>query len=106
VFGGVLATPISLPAELSMGVLATIYIPTLVLFVRAARAARHFEPSSTDTMPVAMARLAAADLARRNALDDLRRRAIAIDGAMDDADAERALRLAYALLNSALPSTS
>ncbi len=135
VFGGLLATPISLPAELSMGVLASIYIPTLVLFVRASRQVRHFEASVTDTLPVAMARLASADQARRNgapraaivdaaaavdlaqivdhaiaerdgrsALDELRMRAVQPDGELADDDAERAIRLAYRLINPQLPS--
>lgn len=136
VFGGLLATPISLPPEASMGVLATIYIPTLVLFLRAAGQVRRFEPSATETMPTALARLASADQARRSgapraaivdaaaavdlaqiadrtlagraerlALDELRRRAIEEpDGELGDGEAERAVTLAYRLLNPALPS--
>ncbi len=40
VFGGVLATPISLPVEVSMTVLTLIYVPGLLLFLRASREAR------------------------------------------------------------------
>ena len=40
VFGGIIATPISLPIEVSMTVLTLMYVPSLLLFLRASRTAR------------------------------------------------------------------
>ncbi len=40
VFGGILATPISLPVEVSMTVLTLMYVPGLLIFLRASRGAR------------------------------------------------------------------
>ncbi|HEY4331116.1 MAG TPA: MFS transporter [Ilumatobacteraceae bacterium] len=44
--GGVLATPIAFPAEVSMAVLTALYVPALVVFLRASNAARSFEQRS------------------------------------------------------------
>jgi MFS family permease len=60
VFGGVLATPISLPVEVSMTVLTAIYVPALVVFVRGIREARRFEGPPEDHLGGAHARLAMA----------------------------------------------
>ncbi len=60
VFGGVLATPISLPAEVSMTVLTAIYVPALVVFVRGVREAHRFEGPPEDHLGGAHARLAMA----------------------------------------------
>ncbi len=60
VFGGVLATPISLPVEVSMTVLTAIYVPALVVFVRGVREARRFEGPPEEHLGGAHARLAMA----------------------------------------------
>jgi len=60
VFGGVLATPISLPAEVSMTVLTAIYVPALVVFVRGVREAHRFEGPPEEHLGGAHARLAMA----------------------------------------------
>ncbi len=60
VFGGVLATPISLPAEVSMMVLTAIYVPALLVFVRGVREARRFEGPPEDHLGGAHVRLAMA----------------------------------------------
>jgi hypothetical protein len=60
VFGGVLATPISLPVEVSMTVLTAIYVPALVVFVRGIREAHRFEGPPEDHLGGAHARLAMA----------------------------------------------
>ncbi len=60
VFGGVLATPISLPVEVSMMVLTAVYIPALVLFLRGEREARRHEDALPDPMIGAYDRLAEA----------------------------------------------
>jgi hypothetical protein len=60
VFGGVLATPISLPVEISMMVLTGIYVPALVLFVRGLREAQRFEVGGEDRLSAAQQRLLAA----------------------------------------------
>jgi hypothetical protein len=60
VFGGVLATPISLPVEVSMTVLTAIYVPALVVFVRGVREAHRFEGPPEDHLGGANARLAMA----------------------------------------------
>ena len=57
VFGGVLATPISLPVEVSMTVLTAIYVPALVVFVRGVREARRFEGPPEEHLGGAHARL-------------------------------------------------
>ena len=62
VFGGVLATPISLPVEVSMTVLTLIYVPGLLLFLRASRDARLQEVTLLDPHGLAAQRLV---LARR-----------------------------------------
>ena len=61
-FGGVLATPISLPVEVSMTVLTLIYVPGLLLFLRASRDARLQEVTLLDPHGLAAQRLV---LARR-----------------------------------------
>jgi hypothetical protein len=60
VFGGVLATPISLPVEVSMTVLTAIYVPALVVFVRGVRDAHRFEGPPEEHLGGAHARLAMA----------------------------------------------
>ena len=63
VFGGVLATPISLPVEVSMMVLTAVYVPALVLFQRGVREARRNENASVNSMAAAHDRLAEARVA-------------------------------------------
>ncbi len=60
VFGGVLATPISLPVEVSMMVLTAIYVPALAVFVRGVREAHRFEGPPEDHLGGAHVRLAMA----------------------------------------------
>ena len=60
VFGGVLATPISLPVEVSMTVLTAIYLPALAVFVRGVREAHRFEGPPEEHLGGAHARLAMA----------------------------------------------
>ena len=60
VFGGVLATPISLPVEVSMTVLTAIYVPALAVFVRGVREAHRFEGPPEEHLGGAHARLAMA----------------------------------------------
>lgn len=60
VFGGVLATPIVLPVEVSMTVLTAIYVPALIVFVRGVREAHRFEGPSADHLGGAYVRLAMA----------------------------------------------
>ncbi len=60
VFGGVLATPISLPVEVSMTVLTAIYVPALVVFIRGVREARRFEGPPEAHLGGAHVRLATA----------------------------------------------
>ncbi len=57
VFGGVMATPISLPIEVSMTVLTLMYVPGLLLFLRASRTARLHEHELIDPLSVALQRL-------------------------------------------------
>ncbi|MEO7398365.1 MAG: hypothetical protein ABIW84_07365, partial [Ilumatobacteraceae bacterium] len=60
--GAVVATPISLPAEASMAVLAALYIPALIVFLRASTAAKMFEQEvSLDVLGRAGLRLASAE---------------------------------------------
>ncbi len=133
VFGGVLATPISLPVEVSMTVLTAIYVPALVVFLRGVRDAHRFEGPPEQHLGGAHARLAmahqaweagslrvaivdasaAVDLAQsvagamtgdgRCQLDELRRRAIDIDRTVDEDDALRALGLADSMIRAASP---
>lgn len=59
--GAVVATPISFPAEASMAVLAALYIPALIVFLRAAKEARVYEVEvSLDILSRAGVRLASA----------------------------------------------
>ncbi len=60
VFGGVLATPISLPVEVSMTVLTAIYLPALAVFVRGIREAHRFEGPPDEHLGGAHVRLAIA----------------------------------------------
>lgn len=60
VFGGVLATPISLPVEVSMTVLTAIYVPALAVFVRGVREAHRFEGPPEEHLGGAHGRLAMA----------------------------------------------
>jgi hypothetical protein len=60
VFGGVLATPISLPVEISMMVLTGIYVPALIVFVRGLGEAQRFELTSRGRLSIAQQRLLAA----------------------------------------------
>jgi hypothetical protein len=64
VFGGVLATAISLPVEVSMTVLTAIYVPALVVFVRGVREAHRFEGPPEQHLGGANSRLAMAHRAR------------------------------------------
>ncbi len=57
VFGGVMATPISLPIEVSMTMLTLMYVPGLLLFLRASRTARLHEHELIDPLSVALQRL-------------------------------------------------
>ena len=57
VFGGVLATPISLPVEVSMTVLTLMYVPGLLIFLRASRGARSQEVILLDPHGLASQRL-------------------------------------------------
>ena len=57
VFGGIIATPISLPIEVSMTVLTLMYVPSLLLFLRASRTARIHEHELIDPLSVALQRL-------------------------------------------------
>ncbi|MEO6123922.1 MAG: hypothetical protein ABIR32_09440 [Ilumatobacteraceae bacterium] len=60
--GAVVATPISFPAEVSMAVLAALYIPALIIFLRAANDAQVFEEDvSHDVLSRAGSRLASAE---------------------------------------------
>lgn len=60
VFGGVLATPISLPVEVSMLVLTAIYLPALVVMFRGVSEAQRFEDLTQDHLGRAQIRLALA----------------------------------------------
>jgi MFS family permease len=60
VFGGVVATPISLPVEVSMIVLTAIYVPALVIFVRGVREAQRFEGPPDEHLGGAHVKLAMA----------------------------------------------
>ncbi|MFT7502683.1 MAG: putative MFS family arabinose efflux permease [Gammaproteobacteria bacterium] len=57
VFGGAVATPISLAPEVSMMILTAIYFPGLAVFVRAMREARKFESASGDALAGARRRV-------------------------------------------------
>jgi MFS family permease len=60
--GAMIATPISLPAEASMAVLAALYIPALIVFLRAANEAQVFEDEvALDVLSRAGSRLASAE---------------------------------------------
>lgn len=59
--GAVIATPISLPAEASMAVLSALYIPALIVYLRASNAAQLFEVKSLDVFGRAERRLVAAE---------------------------------------------
>jgi MFS family permease len=63
VFGGILATPISLPVEVSMMVLSAMYVPALVIFVRGVREAHRFEGPPEEHLGGAHARFAMAQQA-------------------------------------------
>ena len=60
VFGGVLATPMSLPVEVSMMVLTAMYVPALIVFVRGVGEAHRFEGPPEDHLAGAHQRLAMA----------------------------------------------
>ena len=59
--GALIATPISLPTEASMAVLALIYLPALIVYLRASNAAQLFEQRSLDVFGRAENRLVAAE---------------------------------------------
>ena len=129
VFGGVLATPISLPVEVSMTVLTLIYVPGLLLFLRASRDARLQEVTLLDPHGLAAQRLvlarralevgslrlaiidaaSAVDLvasvserpvdADRPVLEEIRGRATDPDEAIDEADALAAVDIAGRWVN-------
>jgi len=63
VFGGVLATPISLPVEVSMTVLTAMYVPALVVFLRGINEARRFDDLDEHRLAAAHRRLAMAQQA-------------------------------------------
>ena len=60
VFGGILATPIAFPVEVSMTVLTAIYVPALVIFVRGVREAHRFEGTPEEHLGGAHVRLTVA----------------------------------------------
>ncbi len=62
VFGGVVATPISLPMEVSMMVLTGIYVPAFLVFFRGLREAHRHEAAPPDPLAGAFERLASARL--------------------------------------------
>jgi hypothetical protein len=131
VLGGVVATPISLPVEVSMMVLTTIYVPAIVIFVRGVREAERIEQPeeflggaqvrmtgahqalATGSLRVAVVEAAAAvDLAQsvvgdvftreaRCELDELRRRAIDPAQDLTEDDAARAVAIADTLVTVA-----
>lgn len=128
VFGGVLATPISLPVEVSMTVLTAMYVPALVVFLRGISEARHFDDLDEQRLAAAHRRLAmayqawesgssriaiidasaAVDLAQsagtvldpeqRCELDRLRRVAIDADAPVGESDVVAALEIAGQLI--------
>ncbi len=57
VFGGVVATPITLAPEVSMVILTAIYVPGLLVFVRALREARRFEGATAHSLAGARQRV-------------------------------------------------
>lgn len=63
VFGGVLATPMSLPVEVSMMVLTAMYVPAIVIVMRGVTEARRFESSTDDHLGGAHLRLTLANQA-------------------------------------------
>jgi len=60
VFGGVVATPITLAPEISMMILTGIYVPGLLVFVRSLREARRFEGATIHSLAGARQRVLAA----------------------------------------------
>jgi MFS family permease len=75
VFGGLIATPISLAPEVSMMILTAIYLPGLAVFARALRDARKFEEASVDALAGARQRVMSA----HRALDAAQYRTVIID---------------------------
>ncbi|MCU1390566.1 MAG: Major Facilitator Superfamily transporter [Ilumatobacteraceae bacterium] len=67
--GAVIATPITLPAEASMAVLSALYIPALIVYLRASNAATIFEEKSLDVFGLAERRLVSAEGALDGRLD-------------------------------------
>ncbi len=63
VFGGVMATPISLPAEVSMMVLTAIYVPAFAIGMRGVTEADRFSGAQNDPIVRARDRLASAYVA-------------------------------------------
>jgi hypothetical protein len=57
VLGGAIATPITLAPEVSMMVLTAIYVPGLIVFLKALRDARHFEHARPDPLSGARQRI-------------------------------------------------
>lgn len=129
VFGGMLATPISLPAEVSMIVITAIYVPAIVVVMRGVTEADRFGLVADDLggahVRLALARqawqsgsaraavidaVAAADLAStvegtttdpgaRCELDELRRAATDPEATVDAAQVERAIELAESVIS-------
>jgi len=67
VLGGILATAIVFPAEVSMVLLSAVYLPAIALYLRGAREARRFEGDTPDAAhDLATTRLAAAENWRRD----------------------------------------
>jgi predicted MFS family arabinose efflux permease len=87
VLGGALATPITLAPEVSMTILTGIYVPGLVVFVRALREARRFEGTAADALAGARQRV----LMARHAWETEDHRAAIID-ASAAADLAQAVR--------------
>jgi MFS family permease len=130
VFGGVIATPISLPAEVSMMLLTAIYVPAFVICMRGVSEADRFSAhdhgmiraqerlseahgwwADGDRRVAILEASAAADLAgavigrpadddARTELDELRRRALDHDGDLEDGDVRRAMQLADRIVNA------
>lgn len=59
--GGVVATPIAFPTEASMAVLTALYVPALIVFLRASNAAQVFEERTLDVYGRAERRLVQAE---------------------------------------------
>lgn len=117
VFGGAVATPITLAPEVSMMILTGIYVPGLVVFVRALREARQFESGTFDVFASARQRVLMARQAweaeeyRRAIIDASAAADIAqsVHGVFNEEDRERRIQLdelRRAAINIDVPVTS